>query len=133
MTLEEAIKNLKKLKSFHNGSYGTAIDMAIKALEQEPCEDAISREALRQKLQEKNKDFFVNAYGSYEDMTFKDKARVDEIDNCIAMVVNAPSVTPKPKVGHWILNEYQGVQAVGYLRYHCSECGVRYIANTTEK
>jgi len=43
MTNEEATKNLKKLKSFHNGSYGTAIDMAIKALEQQPCEDCISR------------------------------------------------------------------------------------------
>lgn len=44
MTDEEAIKQLKKCKSFHNGSYGTAIDMAIKALEQtshlkdRPCE-----------------------------------------------------------------------------------------------
>lgn len=27
------------------------------------------------------------------------------------------------KTGHWILNDYQGVQAVGYLTYHCSECG----------
>ena len=34
MTNEETIKSLKKLKSFHNGSYGTAIDEAIKALEQ---------------------------------------------------------------------------------------------------
>lgn len=25
--------------------------------------------------------------------------------------------------GHWILNDNQGVQAVGYLIYHCSECG----------
>lgn len=47
MSKEETIKNLKKLKSFHNGSYGTAIDEAIKALEQQqdkvihnhPCED----------------------------------------------------------------------------------------------
>ena len=37
MTNEEAIKNLKKLKSFHNGSYGTAIDLAIKALETASC------------------------------------------------------------------------------------------------
>ena len=63
MTNKEAIKNLKKLKSYHNGSYGTAIDMAIKALvqqqnvhdtckkcvefsefEQQPCEDVIRRE-----------------------------------------------------------------------------------------
>lgn len=43
MTNEEAIKQLKKCKSFHNGSYGTAIDLAIKALEQEPCDDYISR------------------------------------------------------------------------------------------
>ena len=34
MSKEETIKNLKKLKSFHNGSYGTAIAEAIKALEQ---------------------------------------------------------------------------------------------------
>ena len=48
MTNEETIKSLKKLKSFHNGSYGTAIDLAIKALEQQPCEDCISRaEAVR--------------------------------------------------------------------------------------
>lgn len=34
MTIEEAIKQLKKCKSFHNGSYGTALNLAIKALEQ---------------------------------------------------------------------------------------------------
>ena len=39
MTREEAMKSLKKLKSFHNGSYGAVIDMAIKALEQQPSED----------------------------------------------------------------------------------------------
>lgn len=36
MTNEQHIENLKKLKSFHNGSYGADIDRAIKALEQEP-------------------------------------------------------------------------------------------------
>ena len=39
MTNEEAIKSLKKLKSFHNGSYGTAIDLAIMALEQQSVTD----------------------------------------------------------------------------------------------
>lgn len=29
----------------------------------------------------------------------------------------------EPRKGHWILNDNQGVQAVGYLTYHCSECG----------
>jgi len=27
------------------------------------------------------------------------------------------------KEGKWILNDYQGVQAVGFQTYHCSECG----------
>ena len=44
MTNREATKNLKKLKSFHNGSYGTAIDKAIKALEQEDVLDKIRAE-----------------------------------------------------------------------------------------
>lgn len=34
--MDKTIANLKKLKSFHNGSYGADIDKAIKALEQEP-------------------------------------------------------------------------------------------------
>ena len=33
---EQTISNLKKLKSFHNGSYGADIDRAIQALEQPP-------------------------------------------------------------------------------------------------
>ena len=33
---EQTISNLKKLKSFHNGSFGADIERAIQALEQEP-------------------------------------------------------------------------------------------------
>ena len=29
----------------------------------------------------------------------------------------------EPKTEHWILNDNQGVHAVGYLTYHCSQCG----------
>ena len=36
MTKEEAIKQLKYCKSIHNGSFGNALKIAIKALEQEP-------------------------------------------------------------------------------------------------
>ena len=34
-TAKEAIENLKKLKSFHNGSYGSSIRIAIEALEKQ--------------------------------------------------------------------------------------------------
>lgn len=53
MTREEAQKMLKECreKGFKNtfytaNQYNTAVDMAIKALMQQPCEDAISREAV---------------------------------------------------------------------------------------
>ena len=35
MDRKEAIENLKKLKSFHNGSYGSSIRMAIEALQEQ--------------------------------------------------------------------------------------------------
>lgn len=35
MTNERHIENLKKLKSFHNGSYGESVNAGIKALEHE--------------------------------------------------------------------------------------------------
>ena len=50
----------------------------IKALEKEPCEDAISRKSIKQKLQEHH-DFFVNAYGGFSNLPQNDKSRVDEI------------------------------------------------------
>lgn len=43
--------------------------------------------------------------------TYKERAKdcpLVEIEEC--------------KVGKWILNDNQGVQAVGYKTYHCSEC-----------
>ena len=67
---------------------------------QQPCEDCISRQALKRKLQEHH-DFFVHAYNGFSNMPQHVKSRVDEINNCIAMVVNEPSVTPKEKTD-WI-------------------------------
>jgi hypothetical protein len=90
-------------------------------LEQEPCGDCISRESIKQKLQEHH-DFFVNAYGGFSNLPQNDKSRVDEITNCIAMVVNEPPVTPQ-KRGKWIehierddYNDYEEVW------YKCDKC-----------
>lgn len=41
---KQTISNLRKLKSFHNGSYGADIDRAIKALEKEDVLDKIMME-----------------------------------------------------------------------------------------
>ena len=51
----------------------------------------VDADVLKEKLED-NYNFFVEACGSFEGMTFKEKARVDEIINCIAEVVNAPTI-----------------------------------------
>ena len=122
MTIDEAIKWLNVEASYIEEDVGNgkeileAYDMAIKALEQEPC-DCISRQALKQKLQERH-DFWVNAYGGFSNLPQNDKSRVDEITNCIAMVVNEPSVTPQPKIGRWEVTYNNG--DIYHLR--CSAC-----------
>lgn len=99
MTNEEAIKNLKKLKSFHNGSYGTAINLAIKALEQQPSEprtnlaetsqDCISREAVIQIIENK-----LNPC--------TDMFKCLEMSEIKEDVEHLPSVTPQRPKGKWI-------------------------------
>lgn len=41
----------------------------------------------------------------------------------IDLDINGKWLEQELKTGHWILNDNQGIQAVGYLTYHCSECG----------
>jgi hypothetical protein len=81
---EQTIANLKKLKSVHNGSFGADIDRAIKTLDQQPCEDAISRQAAVVQL--------------YHNKTGDDDVDVI-IERDIATIHKLPPVTPKLK---WI-------------------------------
>lgn len=129
MKREEALRIIKECKekgfkhTFYTlNEYHTALDIAIKALEQEPCGDAIIRKSIKQKLQEHH-DFFVNAYGGFSNLPPNDKSRVDEITNCIAMVVNEPSVNPQPKTGRWIADVDRWGDIVTTVNgYRCSEC-----------
>lgn len=49
--------------------------------------------------------------------------RESELEMLEVFAVAKEALEQKPKVGHWLLNNNQGVQAVGFLTYHCSECG----------
>ena len=51
----------------------------------------INADALKDKLQQHH-DFWVMAWGGFSKMPISDKKRVDEITNCIAEVVNAPTI-----------------------------------------
>ena len=73
----------------------------------------IDADALKDKLQQHH-DFYVMAWGGFGKMPIGEKKRVDEITNCIAEVVNAPTI--EPKRGEWI-DAYGNV-----LLFRSSEC-----------
>lgn len=98
MTREKAIDLLDNLNGMiedsRNSDYDTAFKMAIKALKQEPCEDCISRQAVLDEMY---------------------KRRVDGDAITAGFIKNLPPVTPQPKMGRWIVNEWDNIS--------CSECG----------
>lgn len=97
MTNEEAIEVLAQdLPCETDEDLSEAMTMAIKALEQQPCEDAISRQAVL--------DIVNNPLN----------IRLDEI------IKKLPPVTPQPKTGHWIRQDNTKEPLYGW--YFCSEC-----------
>ena len=84
MTNEEAIDIIKCL-AWHTRPNEEDIEQAIKALEQQPCGDCISRTEALKVIEEQKKGFYgVERYA---------------IDECHSAVMKLPSVTPQQK---WI-------------------------------
>lgn len=116
-----------------NSSEHEAVRMAIKALEQEPCTDVISRQAAIDCL---NADFTIDGKENMETV-------VDYINGAFKQIKALPSVTPQPKMGQWIMKHrtynkvkhYTGQDEMGEThtisvleRYevdepYCSKCG----------
>ena len=87
--------------------YQDAKTMAIKALEQEPCEDAISRNAVCDYIAE----FVNNEYST--------QTECDMVDYMIDGIQHLPSVNPQePKTGHWI-----AIDEEPHEDYECDKCG----------
>lgn len=116
MTIDEAISIMNVIVHMIEPQYDTdriedAVEIAIKALEQEPYGDCISRDAVMHILDEVGGDFD------------SPREAVVPIDYIADMVAELPSVTPQPKMGRWIFDE------VLDHHYYCSECkamGVDY-------
>ena len=87
--------------------FNELLNLASKALEQQPCEDCVSREQALLALTGKN-------------LSSKNTEKLISLFN--KRIKALPPVAPTYKKGKWILNETQGVQAAGYKTYHCSEC-----------
>ncbi len=117
MTREDAINIMKVIVHMLEEKYDTervedAVNMAIKSLEQEPCEDCISRKTVRQAL-----DKYIQKAQS--NGTKDDLISFEEL-----VIKNLPSVQPKAKTGHWI-EVIDEIDSLGNKTWHheCSICG----------
>lgn len=112
MTREEAIKELKDFKDDSwDGMPEEVIDIAIKALEQEPCKDAISRQAV------------LVGLASIAKAKAKSDAQKSLMGRVMFFAERLPSVTPEPKIGHWIMTGDYHASAFGNIEYvKCSCC-----------
>ena len=114
MTREEAVKVIENRDSImdycESAQLGEALEMAIKALEQEPCEDCISRADTIEWL----KRVTVTDGIAFE-TGFK---------QILTDIQNMPSVTPKQKMGRWIkvITDLDGSGDKTWY-YKCSICG----------
>lgn len=77
-----------------------AVKVAIEALKQELCEDAISRAEAISRIEVRRKiTCESDPYNYYEEWT---KGYEAGIDDAITMINSVSPVTPQPKMGHWI-------------------------------
>ena len=94
MTYEEAINYYKR--SFVIGEndderyHNEVLEFTIKALEQQPCEDCISRKALLEEIENGIKA------GNYEE-GYEEYPHINDMDDIIECIKYADSVQPKPK------------------------------------
>lgn len=108
MTNKEAIELLYDIQTdaVYNvlSSEKEALGMAINVLKQQPCEDCISRQAVKETI-------FIQ--GSAEKLEI-DFAKLLLLQRAIKAL---PSVTPQPKIGKWVDIGNEG------LVFKCSLCG----------
>lgn len=114
MTREEAINHLKTvaktaIDSGYDSAVVDAVDMAREALEQEPCGDAISREAVLDALHVEGRP----------------TKRFDYVIEVRRDIKALPPVTPQPKTGHWIQTGAEELPfGVTIPELTCSTCGL---------
>lgn len=116
MTNEEAVKILKgaiKKPNTKDGYLGQAIDLAIKALEQQPCEDCISLNKLD--------DIITKAIDDSENQT-----ECQTLRWVLDVMSELPSVIPQPKAtGSWVEKQVvdnEEVEIEQWQSARCSNC-----------
>ena len=100
MTKEEAIAHGKEQLEVFGGEHAEFIKLAIKALNQDPCEDAISRKSML--------DYLKYLHGEMPEEEF---------------IKALPSVTPARKKGKWINKSHAGDCGINFVASECTCCG----------
>lgn len=129
MTREQAIDYFRTQIAYLGGKDKQACEiaiLAIAALSAEPCEDAISRQAV---------------LGLAYDMSeidgehFTEPCMVVDVED----IQKLPPVTPKQRTGHWIIisptdmycSECNEIERLDTSRRFCAYCGTRMSENPT--
>lgn len=111
MTIDEAIRELKQFSGTTrlrlSANFWKALNMAIKALDQESCEDAVSRKTV------------LNTLNRMDSVLDENRTVETYKELLIACYNDLPPVTPVPQ-GKWIKRE----SITGLEQYYeCSNCG----------
>ena len=84
------------------GEQKEALDMAIKALKQQPCGDCISRQAAIDALDVLCQEHRYKIPGKIETYSQYNEAWQDALDRAEGAIFNLPSAQPERKKGKWI-------------------------------
>ncbi len=113
MTNEEAVKyGTEWLKDeYLDARDGVFIKTALEALRQEPCEDAISRQAA------------IDTIESWLSCDNYNESEQHIMRAMQSVLYDLPPVTPQPKMGRWIADVDKWGDIVTTVNgYRCSEC-----------
>ena len=116
MTNEEASFILANIdRRVCDDELNDALDVAIKALEQEPCDDCISREATIDAIYKK----YIGGKDAIKNAPIND-LYADGLEEAVDAVWDMPSVQPTRPTGKWKKYLDEG----GFLQCECSNCGL---------
>lgn len=117
MTKEEAIKRIEEGAPFselYDREWEEALSMAIKALEQQPCEDAISRQTV------------IDSIRNYFHDEYYQRTSIQDCRDCLIedVIKSLPPVTPIRPKGEWLpTHEYLAAEggSIDYVKCSCCE------------
>lgn len=117
MTKQDILEYFKDINEVYNNpnKHDDLSKMLDTIAQQEPCEDAISRQAAIKAIEALQLPIMREASSCYQ-FKFSGMSEAREA------VENLPSVTPQPKTGTW-RKDIDNSRRWDRVRFYCSECG----------